>query len=218
MPGQQQGSPKPLAGKVFYLDLPSNRRAEALESDLKLLGGTVEKFFSKEIKYLVSNKREAKYVECLRHELAAPSPESGQSSPFPYHKDCLKSGSQGGYESGEISDVITAERQHGRAKINRDKKQTGFCECCLLQYDNLRKHEQSERHLAFTNGSEYLVLDSLVSTMQCHFAVLKNKTKRPKCSVPLTTTLQGQSDRDQGNATVSQRGLSEWMSLQDTMF
>lgn len=39
MPGQQQGCPKPLAGKVFYLDLPSNRRAEALESDLKLLGG-----------------------------------------------------------------------------------------------------------------------------------------------------------------------------------
>lgn len=30
---------KPFAGKVFYLDLPSNRVAETLESDIKQLGG-----------------------------------------------------------------------------------------------------------------------------------------------------------------------------------
>lgn len=30
---------KPFAGKVFYLDLPSNRQAEALENDIKQLGG-----------------------------------------------------------------------------------------------------------------------------------------------------------------------------------
>lgn len=286
----------------------------------------VEKFFSKEIKYLVSNKREAKYVECLRLEMATPNPDSGQSSPFPYqtahqpagsHKDCLKSGSQGqgdsmvtsrgkslvervvkeqeriqmdktlsnalewGVKILYIDDVITyvekrkkqvvpkqtvgsasvkkrtkleskpragfpksqaarittpfikvedtsrhyrpiyaalskmpeinmatappctpfcmdekdqkknghsEERRHGRAKVNRDKKQTGFCECCLLQYDNLRKHEQSKGHLAFTKGSEYLVLDRIISTMQCHFAVLEHKTKRPKCSMLLSAT------------------------------
>uniref|UniRef100_A0A3Q2TJS2 DBF4-CDC7 kinase regulatory subunit n=1 Tax=Fundulus heteroclitus TaxID=8078 RepID=A0A3Q2TJS2_FUNHE len=74
---------KPLAGKVFYLDLQSNRTAETLESDIKLLGGTVEKFFSKEIKYLVSNKREAKHVHRLRQDSPVPSPDSGQSSPQP---------------------------------------------------------------------------------------------------------------------------------------
>lgn len=30
---------KPFAGKVFYLDLPSNRKTETLESDIKDLGG-----------------------------------------------------------------------------------------------------------------------------------------------------------------------------------
>ncbi|CAL8247212.1 unnamed protein product [Lota lota] len=321
MPGQQHVCAKPLAGKVFYLDLPSNRRAEALENDIKLLGGTVEKFFSKEIRYLVSNKREAKYVERLRRELAAPSPDSGQSSPFPRqtvhqpagsHKGCLKSGSQGQADSvvtsrGKslvervvkeqeriqmdktlsdalewgvkvlyIDDVMTyvekrkkrivpsqpvtsavkkrtkpeskpipgfpksqAKRiskpfikvedssrhyrpiytsmskmpeinmasappctpfcvdkkdqdknghseEWGRAKKNRDKKQVGFCECCMLQYDNLIKHVQSESHRAFSKGNEYLVLDRLVSTMQCDLALFKPKNKRPKCSVSST--------------------------------
>ena len=30
---------RPLTGKVFYLDLPSNRMTESLESDIKDLGG-----------------------------------------------------------------------------------------------------------------------------------------------------------------------------------
>lgn len=34
---------KPFAGKVFYLDLPSNRIAETLESDIKDLGGVRQK-------------------------------------------------------------------------------------------------------------------------------------------------------------------------------
>ncbi|XP_035481400.2 protein DBF4 homolog A [Scophthalmus maximus] len=86
---------KPFAGKVFYLDLPSNRAAETLESDIKELGGTVEKFFSKEIKYLVSNKREARYVQCLRQQDSpVPSPDSGQSSPHP-HSNPHRPGSHG---------------------------------------------------------------------------------------------------------------------------
>lgn len=72
---------KPLAGKVFYLDLPSNRITDTLESNIRELGGTVEKFFSKEIKYLVSNKREARYMRCLRQNSSLP--DSAQSSPHP---------------------------------------------------------------------------------------------------------------------------------------
>uniref|UniRef100_A0A3Q2VKH7 DBF4-CDC7 kinase regulatory subunit n=1 Tax=Haplochromis burtoni TaxID=8153 RepID=A0A3Q2VKH7_HAPBU len=100
---------KPFAGKVFYLDLPSNRVAETLESDIKQLGGTVEKFFSKDIKYLVSNKREAKYVNCLRQDSPVPSPDSGPSSPYPCsnphrpgsHGD-IKSRSQGQTDTERI--------------------------------------------------------------------------------------------------------------------
>ena len=59
---------------------------KALYHFLVLAIQTVEKFFSKEIKYLVSNKREARYVHCLRQDSPLPSPESGQSSPHPPSK------------------------------------------------------------------------------------------------------------------------------------
>ncbi|XP_039972664.1 protein DBF4 homolog A [Xiphias gladius] len=319
---------KPFAGKVFYLDLPSNRTAETLESDIKELGGTVEKFFSKEIKYLVSNKREARFVQCLRQDSPVPSPDSGQSSPYPRsnrhqpgsHGDNIKSRSQGqtdtvvtsrgkslvervvkeqervqmnkilsnalewGVKILYIDDVIayvqkrkkivssqcpasaavktsvkaestakqgfqkckggriskpfvkvedssrhyrpiyltmpnmpefnlkavppcspfciedkdspgnkqqghrgakasaSEERAQGRKK-NRDKKRGGYCECCMIKYENLTMHLQSERHKAFSKSDEYLVVDRQVSTLHCNLIHIKTKIKRPKCSI-----------------------------------
>ncbi|TNN75717.1 Protein DBF4 A [Liparis tanakae] len=94
--GSSSAQAKPFAGKVFYLDLPSNRIAEMLENDIKDLGGTVEKFFSKEIKYLVSNKREARYVQCIRQDSAVPKADSGPSSTHPRsNRDKIKSTPQG---------------------------------------------------------------------------------------------------------------------------
>ncbi|XP_042346199.1 protein DBF4 homolog A [Plectropomus leopardus] len=319
---------KPFAGKVFYLDLPSNRLAETLESDIKDLGGTVEKFFSKEIKYLVSNKREARYVQCLRQDSPVPSPDSGPSSPHPLsnqhrpssHGDNVKSRSQGqmdtfvpsrgkslvervvkeqervkmnkilsnaldwGVKILYIDDIIayvqkkkkivgsqcpaaaavktsvkpesaakqgfqkckggriskpfvkvedssrhyrpiyltmsympefnlktvppctpfcvddklptgnkqpghrgakasaSEERAHGRKK-NRDKKRGGYCECCMIKYENITMHLKSERHKAFSKSDEYLVVDRLVSTLHCNLVHIKTQVKRPKCSV-----------------------------------
>uniref|UniRef100_A0A3Q4AJR4 Protein DBF4 homolog A n=1 Tax=Mola mola TaxID=94237 RepID=A0A3Q4AJR4_MOLML len=97
---------QPLTGEVFYLDLPSNRITESLESDIKDLGGTVEKFFSKEIKYLVSNKKEARYVQCLRQSSPVPSPDSGQSSP---------------HQTGNHGDNFAASR--GKSLVERVVKQ-----------------------------------------------------------------------------------------------
>lgn len=74
---------KPFKGRIFYLDLPWNRRTQTLENDIRNLGGTVEKFFSKEIKYLVSSKPEARYAQRLLLDSPAPSPDSGVSSPHP---------------------------------------------------------------------------------------------------------------------------------------
>lgn len=319
---------KPFAGKVFYLDLPSNRVAERLESNIKELGGTVEKFFSKEIKYLVSNKREARYVQCLRQDSPVPSPDSGQSSPRPRsnphrpgsHGDNIKSRSQGqtdtcvtsrgkslvervvkeqkrvqmnkilsnalewGVKILYIDDVISyvqkkkkvtssqcpaptavranvktesaakqsfqrsrggrickpfikvedssrhyrpiyvtmpnmpefnlktappcspfwvedkdpagnkqrghrgakasasEERGHCRKK-NRDKKRGGYCECCMIKYENLTTHLQSERHKTFSKSEEYSVVDRLVSTLHCNFVHLRTQVKRQKCSL-----------------------------------
>ncbi|KAM9722860.1 protein DBF4 homolog A [Menidia menidia] len=319
----------PFAGKVFFLDLPSNRTAETLESDIKDLGGTVEKFFSKEIKYLVSNKQEARYANYLRQDSPAPSPDSGPSSPHPRsnphhagnHRDNIKSKSRGQgdtfvssrgrslvervvKEQGRIqmdrilsnavewgvkilylNDVLayvqrkkntcisqvsataaassvkavsvtkkgfqkckggriskhfvkvedssrhyrpiyvtmpnmpefnlhsvapcspfcaedkdppgnkqlvhrggklptSEERAHGRKK-NRDKKQKqgGYCECCMVKYEKLKMHLQSERHKAFSKTDEYAVVDRLVSTLHCDFINIQTKVHRPKCSV-----------------------------------
>ncbi|KGL84066.1 Protein DBF4 A [Tinamus guttatus] len=78
---------KPLTGKVFYLDIPSNVISEKLEKDLKDLGGKVEGFLSKDISYLISTKKEAKFAPTLGQISPAPSPESaqngGNSSPHP---------------------------------------------------------------------------------------------------------------------------------------
>ncbi|KAK2910240.1 protein DBF4 homolog A [Channa argus] len=319
---------KPFAGNVFYLDLPSNKTAETLECDIKELGGTVEKFFSKEIKYLVSNKKEAQYVQCLRRDSPVPSPDSGQSSPRTHsnphhavsHRDKIKSRSrcqtdapvtsrgkslveramkeqervkmnkilsnalEWGVKILYIDDIkayvhkkkklvnsqcpvsnsiktsvkaepaaeqglkkckggriskpfikvedstrhyrpiyltmphmpefnlktfppcspfcvaakdpprnttlthrgakasASEERAHGQKKI-RDKKLGGYCECCMIKYENLKMHLHSERHQAFSKSDEYFVVDRLVSTMHCNFIHVKANAKRPKCSV-----------------------------------
>ncbi|XP_055661997.1 LOW QUALITY PROTEIN: protein DBF4 homolog A [Falco peregrinus] len=81
---------KPLTGKVFYLDIPSNVISEKIGRDLKELGGRVESFLSKDISYLVSNKKEAKFAPSLGQISPVPSPESahngGNSSPHPSNR------------------------------------------------------------------------------------------------------------------------------------
>ncbi|XP_061574355.1 protein DBF4 homolog A [Cololabis saira] len=328
---------RPFAGKVFFLDLPSNRKAETLESDIKELGGTIEKFFSKEIKYLVSNKREARCVHGLRKDSPAPSADSGPSSPHPCsnplnHGESIKSRSlnqaetfvtsrgkslvekvvkeQGrvqmdrmlsnalewGVKILYIDDLLAyvqkkkkgfqsqvlmtaapkksvkiesaAKQRSQKCKVgrltkpfikvedsskhyrpiyltmanmpefnlssiapgtpfcledkeppgtkpkrgvkapaseekaqsrkrNRDKKRGGYCECCMIKYNNLTMHVRSERHKAFSKSDEYSVLDQLVSTLQCNFTHLKAEVKRPKCSVSsvfVTTGPCGKTD------------------------
>ncbi|XP_035989747.1 protein DBF4 homolog A isoform X1 [Fundulus heteroclitus] len=325
---------KPLAGKVFYLDLQSNRTAETLESDIKLLGGTVEKFFSKEIKYLVSNKREAKHVHRLRQDSPVPSPDSGQSSPqpnlhspsnrvdsvksrspgqvdksiksrgkslvervvkeqgrvqmdrilsnalewgvkifflddvlayiqkkkevfgnqvsaaasvksqvksrssaklgfqkrkagriakpfikvedssrhycplyltmpnlpefnlttaAPYSPFCVEEKASGVKQQGHrgVKASAAEETGQGRKRSREKKKRGGFCECCMVKYDQIKTHLQSERHTAFSRSDEYSVVDRLVSSLHFNFLPLKTKTTRPKCIVSSTLLAPG---------------------------
>ncbi|XP_037130272.1 protein DBF4 homolog A isoform X2 [Syngnathus acus] len=116
---------KPLTGKVFYLDLLSNRKAESLERDIKHLGGSVDKFFSKDITYLVSNKRETKYVQCRRQDFPFPSPQSA-SSPCPHSNqpqpvcgcDNTKNRSQ-----GQADSFVTS---CGRSSVEKTVKEQGI--------------------------------------------------------------------------------------------
>uniref|UniRef100_A0A8C3CR13 DBF4 zinc finger n=1 Tax=Cairina moschata TaxID=8855 RepID=A0A8C3CR13_CAIMO len=88
---------KPLTGKVFYLDIPSNVISEKIGKDLKELGGRVESFLSKDISYLVSNKKEAKFAPTLGQISPVPTPESasngGNSSPHPNNQKDRRDGS-----------------------------------------------------------------------------------------------------------------------------
>uniref|UniRef100_A0A8C0LAR6 DBF4 zinc finger n=1 Tax=Canis lupus dingo TaxID=286419 RepID=A0A8C0LAR6_CANLU len=80
---------KPLWGKIFYIDLPSVTVSEKLQKDIQDLGGRVEEFLSKDISYLISNKKEAKFAQTLGRISPVPSPESvytaETTSPHPSH-------------------------------------------------------------------------------------------------------------------------------------
>ncbi|XP_066441876.1 protein DBF4 homolog A [Eleutherodactylus coqui] len=97
---------KPLAGRVFYLDIASRLVAEKLEKDIKELGGTVEGFLSKEISCLITSKKEAKCTKSLKYPCSMPSPEpaSGSGSTRPSgHKGDVKNG--GSSKKPEKEDV-----------------------------------------------------------------------------------------------------------------
>lgn len=111
---------KPLTGKVFYLDIPSNVISEKLEKDLKELGGRVESFLSKDINYLVTNKKEAKFAPALGQISPVPSPESapngGNGSPHPSTRKDRNDGS-----SFKIVDTVRMSR--GKSLVEKAIKE-----------------------------------------------------------------------------------------------
>lgn len=109
---------KPFKGRIFYLDLPWNKRTQTLEIDIKNLGGTVERFFSKEIKYLVSSKAEARYVQRLLPDSPAPSPDSGVSSPHPSSRR-----DSHGHRGSSQGPTDTATVSRGKSLVKRVVKE-----------------------------------------------------------------------------------------------
>nr|XP_020640785.1 protein DBF4 homolog A isoform X1 [Pogona vitticeps]XP_020640786.1 protein DBF4 homolog A isoform X1 [Pogona vitticeps] len=111
---------KPLTGKVFYLDIPSNILSEKIAKDLKELGGRVEGFLSKDISYLISNKKEAKFAQTLGQISPVPSPESvcngGNSSPHPSSRRDKHEGS-----SFKIADTVRMSR--GKSLVEKAIKE-----------------------------------------------------------------------------------------------
>ncbi|XP_041101423.1 protein DBF4 homolog A isoform X2 [Polyodon spathula] len=324
---------KPFAGKVFYLDLPYKKTAEALEKDIQGFGGTIERFFSKDIRYLVSNKKEARFAQSLGRNSPVPSPDSannaGNSSPHPSsRRGSHKGSSHSAVDTALTSrgkslvkkvikeqELIPANRilsnalawgvkilyiddiklyiekkkkelptlykdpvrtetakktpvekpaaskvkagrltqpflkvedrsrhyrpiyqllpnlpeinfsnsvpccpfdlekkskegdrkdQHDKSnKMAKDqdcgmklkakvkikaqdlkvKKKKGFCECCVLKYEDMNDHIKSERHKAFSTSKEYEVVDKVISQFVCDFVEFKKPKKRVKCSL-----------------------------------
>ncbi|XP_076869032.1 protein DBF4 homolog A [Brachyhypopomus gauderio] len=335
---------KPLTGRMFFLDLPSNKRTLTLEKDIKSLGGTVEKFFSKEIRYLVSGKPEARHVQRLVQDSPVPSPDSGLSSPHPgskrdglgprgsslgpadtvlvsrgktlvkkvvkeqervqinrilasalewgvkiiYIDDIIsyiekkksklpkesrashtakkaaKLETSGGFQkcrAGRISrpfvKVEDSSRQYrpiylpmatmpvcnfnsaapcspflvgenckggkvkergscaqrrprGRKERRRgheDRRKGGYCECCMVKYEGLKAHLQSEQHLTFSTSEEYLVVDRVISGLTCDLIHIRTPVQRRKCSVSAPLRAPGVvMRRDGGERAVEREG------------
>ncbi|NXO75952.1 DBF4A protein, partial [Sitta europaea] len=111
---------KPLTGKVFYLDITSNVISEKLGKDLKELGGRVESFLSKDINYLVTNKKEAKFAPTLGQISPVPSPESapngGNGSPHPSNQKDRHDGN-----SFKIADTVRMSR--GKSLVEKAIKE-----------------------------------------------------------------------------------------------
>ncbi|NXH59218.1 DBF4A protein, partial [Rhabdornis inornatus] len=111
---------KPLTGKVFYLDIPSNVISEKLGKDLKELGGRVDSFLSKDINYLVTNKKEAKFAPTLGQISPVRSPKSapngGNGSPHPSSRKDRHDGS-----SFKIVDTIRMSR--GKSLVEKAIKE-----------------------------------------------------------------------------------------------
>ncbi|NXM70362.1 DBF4A protein, partial [Serilophus lunatus] len=111
---------KPLTGKVFYLDIPSNVISEKLGKDLKELGGRVESFLSKDINYLVTSKKEAKFASTRGQISPVPSPESarigGNGSSHPGNPKDRRDGS-----SFKVVDVVRMSR--GKSLVEKAIKE-----------------------------------------------------------------------------------------------
>ncbi|NWR56808.1 DBF4A protein, partial [Bucorvus abyssinicus] len=111
---------KPLTGKVFYLDIPSNVISEKIGKDLKELGGRVESFLSKDISYLVSNKKEARFAPTLGQISPVPSPESarngGNSSSHPSNRKDQHDGSS-------FKTVDTVRMSRGKSLVEKAIKE-----------------------------------------------------------------------------------------------
>ncbi|XP_051872574.1 protein DBF4 homolog A-like isoform X2 [Pristis pectinata] len=325
---------KPFTGKIFYLDLPSNKHTEKLEKDLQDLGGTIEKFLSKDINYIVSNRSEAKFAQTAGKNSPVPSPDSvqntGNTSPHPssrresyegsshrtlemisrgkslvkkvikeqefvHGNSILSNAVAWGVRILYVDDikayiarkkeasinikpesVVTEAKSNrtvqsnghrtkaGRLKkpfikveaINRhyrplyiqldcypeinyhsptpcspfdidkksksidkqnkgkarskvykmtcsernckmdtkvmdtlkEKKKKGYCECCMMKYEDLKIHLKSEHHRKFSESTEFNVVDKIISQFDCDFVEFqRDKVKRTKCNIGVHT-------------------------------
>ncbi|XP_069770381.1 protein DBF4 homolog A-like isoform X2 [Narcine bancroftii] len=324
---------KPFTGKIIYLDLPSNKHTEKLEKDLQDLGGTIEKFLSKDIDYIVSNRNEAKFARIPGKNSPVPSPDSVQNtdntSPHPssrresyegnsrrtlemvsrgkslvkkvvkeqesvHGNNILSNAVAWGVRILYVDDVKAYVARKKEASINinpesfvtgvksnrtvqsnghrtkrrlkkpfikveainrhyrplyvqldcypevnyhnlnpcspfdidkkskvidkqnkgktrnkghkmtcseqackmdtkiietlKEKKKKGYCECCMMKYEDLKIHLKSEHHRKFSESTEFNVVDKIISQFDCDFVEFqRDKMKRIKCTIDVHT-------------------------------
>uniref|UniRef100_A0A452QBU9 DBF4-CDC7 kinase regulatory subunit n=1 Tax=Ursus americanus TaxID=9643 RepID=A0A452QBU9_URSAM len=168
---------KPLWGKIFYIDLPSVTISEKLQKDIQDLGGRVEEFLSKDISYLISNKKEAKFAQTLGRISPVPSPESAYTaettSPHPSHDgSSFKSPDSVCLSRGKLL-VEKAIKDHDFIPSNSILSNALSWGVKILHVDDIRYYiEQKKKELYLLKKSSTSVRD--VVYFSCIFFIIKN--------------------------------------------
>ncbi|NXX82736.1 DBF4A protein, partial [Urocolius indicus] len=179
---------KPLTGKVFYLDIPSNVISEKIGKDLKELGGRVESFLSKDISYLVSNKKEAKFAPSLGQISPVPSPESarhgGNSSPHPSNRKDRHDGS-----SFKVVDPVRMSR--GKSLVEKAIKEQDLIPSGsilsnalswgvkILHIDDVKNYiEQKKKELYLIKSAGSSLKDGVTGRLKNPFVKVEDRSRR----------------------------------------
>ncbi|NXP81373.1 DBF4A protein, partial [Ramphastos sulfuratus] len=179
---------KPLTGKVFYLDIPSHVISEKIGKDLRELGGRVESFLSKDISYLVSNKKEAKFAPSLAQISPVPSPESahhgGNSSPHP--STCRER-----QEGTSFKVVDTVRMSRGRSLVEKAIKEQDLIPSGsilssalswgvkILHLDDMKNYiEQKKKELYFLRRPGSASKDVVTGRLKNPFVKVEDRSRR----------------------------------------
>ncbi|MBN3315313.1 RUN3B protein, partial [Atractosteus spatula] len=99
-------------------------------------------------------------------------------------RDVKKQREHGNKVQRHVEDEANCTKQL-KAKLRaldlKEKKKRGYCECCVVKYENLKAHLNSERHKAFSTSDEYCVVDKVTSELVCDFVEIQNE-KGERCS------------------------------------
>ncbi|XP_026958483.1 protein DBF4 homolog A isoform X3 [Sagmatias obliquidens] len=193
---QEKSKYEPLWGKVFYIDLPSVTISEKLQKDIKDLGGRVEEFLSKDISYLISNKKEAKFAQTLGRISPVPSPESAYTaettSPHPSHDgSSFKSPDTVCLSRGKLL-VEKAIKDHDFIPSNSILSNALSWGVKILHIDDIRYYiEQKKKELYLLKKSSTSVRDGGKRKPSSPFDVDKPSTTQKETQVKLRIQTDG---------------------------
>nr|XP_030712896.1 protein DBF4 homolog A isoform X3 [Globicephala melas] len=193
---QEKSKYEPLWGKVFYIDLPSVTISEKLQKDIKDLGGRVEEFLSKDISYLISNKKEAKFAQTLGRISPVPSPESTYTaettSPHPSHDgSSFKSPDTVCLSRGKLL-VEKAIKDHDFIPSNSILSNALSWGVKILHIDDIRYYiEQKKKELYLLKKSSTSVRDGGKRKPSSPFDVDKPSTTQKETQVKLRIQTDG---------------------------
>ncbi|XP_025785390.1 protein DBF4 homolog A isoform X3 [Puma concolor] len=192
---------KPLGGKIFYIDLPSVTVSEKLQKDIQDLGGRVEEFLSKDISYLISNKKEAKFAQTLGRISPVPSPESAYTaettSPHPSHDgSSFKSPDSVCLSRGKLL-VEKAIKDHDFIPSNSILSNALSWGVKILHIDDIRYYiEQKKKELyllkksSTSKPSSPFDVDKPSSIQKQTQVKLRIQTDGNKCGIPIQLQLK----------------------------